>query len=78
MYASILQRNSAMENRNNNVRPLKLPDGQQVFTDAPVQKRRYRLYDKIKISKQGMDLVIVVIIALLLVCLIAGIALARG
>ena len=67
-----------MKNRNHNVRPLKLPDGQQVFTDAPVQKRRYRLYDKIKISKQGMDLVIVVIIALLLVCLIAGIALARG
>ncbi len=60
------------------MRPLKLPDGQQVVENAPVQKRRYRLYDKIKISKQGMDLVIVVIIGLLLVCLIAGIVLARG
>lgn len=67
-----------MENRNHNARPMKLPDGQQVFTDAPVQKKRYRLYDKIKISKQGMDLVIVVIIGLLLICLIAGIMLARG
>ena len=67
-----------MESGKSNSRPLKLPDGQTVFSDKPVEKRRYKLYDKIKISKQGMDLVIAVIVGLLLLCLVVGIALARG
>ncbi len=59
-------------------KPIKLPDGQKVFTGEPPNKRRYKLYDKIKISKHGMDLIIIVIIGLLLLVLVAGIVLARG
>ncbi len=67
-----------MESGNRNVKPIKLPDGKTVFTGEPPQRRRYRLYDKIKISKRGMDLIIAVIVGLLLVALIVGIALARS
>lgn len=67
-----------MESENRNVKPLKLPDGQTVFTEQPPQKRRYKLYDKLKITKRGMDLVIAVIIGLLLLTLIVGIMLARS
>ncbi|HWR23809.1 MAG TPA: hypothetical protein VN366_10095 [Feifaniaceae bacterium] len=59
-------------------KPIKLPDGQTVVASEPPQTKRYRLYDKIKISRRGMDLVIVAIIGLLLLALILGIALGRG
>ncbi len=67
-----------MEAGNMDSKPIKLPDGQKVFTGEPPQKRRYKLYDKIKISKSGMDLIIFVIMGLLILALIAGIALGRG
>ena len=67
-----------MESEEKNIKPLKLPDGQTVYTGEAPQRRRYRLYDKIKISKRGMDAIIVVIVGLLLLALVVGIALARG
>jgi len=36
--------------------------------------QRYRLYDKIKVSVKTMDIIIYTIIALLVVCIVIGIA----
>ncbi len=61
--------------------PLKLPDGQKLNDTAPGvpgQKRRYKLYDKIKVPLRTMDIIIGIIVALLLLALLLGIILARA
>ena len=36
--------------------------------------KRYRLYDKIKVSVRTMDIIIYTVIALLIICIVVGIA----
>lgn len=58
--------------------PLKLPDGQKLNdTAGRGQRRRYKLYDKIKVPLRTMDMIIGIIVALLLLALLLGIILAR-
>ena len=50
-------------------------EGETVETQKPAgQPQRYRLYDKIKVSVRTMDIIIYSVIALLVLCIIIGIA----